>query len=445
MKKWILLFCTGWLNAFTLPAADSWDLRQCIGYALEHNHDLKIQQWNVESQQTRLVEAYTAFLPSLSAQSGVNFSFGRSVDPETNTYGTVSNLNNSYSASLSVPLFTGGNLIHQFKLTRLQLAQGKSQTEARRDNMVLNLMELYIQASYYQELASYTESKLDESRIQVKKVHRLKELGLKSKTDVALIEAQYAADDYNHAHTLHLLDNALLALKKEMAYPVTEELHIASADWHVTVPLVPSEPFQDEIAHTYRVAEARLPEMRQSRLAVDASLYGKRQALSRFFPDISFSAGMSSSYFRTLGKADFIPYARQLRNNWGQYLSFNISFPLFNRLGNAMNYKRSKIAYRSAQEEYAQRQDELWADVQQAILDRESLRKEYLHMEQKVKADSIAYAVIARKFDEGMAAPLDLRTASNTLLSSRATLLQCKLNHLLKCRLVSYYQGEPLY
>ena len=79
MKKWIFLFCTGWLNAFTLPAADSWDLRQCIGYALEHNHDLKIQQWNVESQQTRLVEAYTAFLPSLSAQSGVNFSFGLSL------------------------------------------------------------------------------------------------------------------------------------------------------------------------------------------------------------------------------------------------------------------------------------------------------------------------------------------------------------------------------
>ena len=40
--------------------------------------------------------------------------------------------------------------------------------------------------------------------------------------------------------------------------------------------------------------------------------------------------------------------------------------------------------------------------------------------------------------------PIDLQTSANTLLLSKADLLQRKLMYLMKCKLVDYYKGKPL-
>lgn len=46
-------------------------------------------------------------------------------------------------------------------------------------------------------------------------------------------------------------------------------------------------------------------------------------------------------------------------------------------------------------------------------------------MEKKVEADSIAYQLTRRQFEEGLATAIDLHTTSAQLLNSKATLLQC--------------------
>lgn len=447
MKITQLIAFLPWL--FTqIPAYSSgpWSMQSCVRHALEHSHDLKIQTWNIKSQKTNLTEAYTAFLPSLSAGSGLSYSFGRSVDPGTNTYSTVSNLNNNYSASLSLPLFKGGILVHQLKISRLQLALGKSQLEAQKDQTALNVMNAFTEAVYYDMMTEYADEKLEESHLQMQKTRRMAELGMKSQSDVALIEAQLAQDEYDHTHSLYLKEKALLTLKELMNYPAESALVLLRPQMQTAdTDTVSSPDIAEETIQSFRWSEAHNPGMKQSRLNIQQKLYYRRQALGYFFPSISFSAGISTSYFRTLGESGYDSFRQQARNNLGEYISFNVSMPIFNRLGNAMNYRRKKIEYYIAEENHAQQQTTLWTDIRQTILERESLRKECVRMQKKVEADSIAYMVVAHKFDEGLAAPLDLKTAAASLLSSRSTLLQCRLNFILRQRLAAYYQGEPLY
>ena len=167
--------------------------------------------------------------------------------------------------------------------------------------------------------------------------------------------------------------------------------------------------------------------------------------MGNFFPTVSFSAGVSSSYFRRLGASGYDAFHRQFKNNLGEYFTFNVSLPLFQRLGNVMNYRRRKYQYRIAQENQAQQQEELLAEVQQAVLQREALRKECRQKRRQVEADSLAYRVVARKFEEGLAGAIDLRTAAASLSSSRASLWQCRLDLYVQSRVVAYYRGEPLY
>ena len=66
-------------------------------------------------------------------------------------------------------------------------------------------------------------------------------------------------------------------------------------------------------------------------------------------------------------------------------------------------------------------------------------------MEHKVEADSLAYQLTRRQFEEGLATAIDLRTTSAQLLNSKATLLQCRLMAIVKEHLVRYYHGEQIW
>ena len=82
--------------------------------------------------------------------------------------------------------------------------------------------------------------------------------------------------------------------------------------------------------------------------------------------------------------------------------------------------------------------------VEQSVLDREGYAKEAIQMDKKVKSDELAYRVTLRKYEEGLMSTLDVQTSANTLLESKANLLQKRLMYLLKSKLVDYYKGKPL-
>ena len=66
-------------------------------------------------------------------------------------------------------------------------------------------------------------------------------------------------------------------------------------------------------------------------------------------------------------------------------------------------------------------------------------------MQKKVDSDKIAYEITKCKYEEGLMSPIDVQNSASTLLSSKADLLQKKLLYLMKCKLVDYYKGAPLF
>ena len=66
-------------------------------------------------------------------------------------------------------------------------------------------------------------------------------------------------------------------------------------------------------------------------------------------------------------------------------------------------------------------------------------------MEKKVEADSLAYQLTRRQFEEGLSTAIDQHTTGSQLLKSKATLLQCRLMAMVKEQLVRYYQGEQIW
>ena len=66
-------------------------------------------------------------------------------------------------------------------------------------------------------------------------------------------------------------------------------------------------------------------------------------------------------------------------------------------------------------------------------------------MQEQVEADSLSAHLTTRKYEEGLASPIDVKTAAVTLLQSRVKLLQSQLTMAYNKKLLAYYKGEKLW
>ena len=197
--------------------------------------------------------------------------------------------------------------------------------------------------------------------------------------------------------------------------------------------------------HSSLLTPQNHPELLQARYQMQAKLYEWRQARASLFPSLSLSAGLNTTYFKTLHTKTTSSFSDQLKNNMGEYLGATLSIPLFNRLQTITSIRKAKNNYRIARETYEDKQRELEKLSREAWQDWLAYLKQTEQMIEKVEADSIAYQLTRRQFEEGLSTAIDLHTTSTQLLQSKATLLQCQLMAMVKHELVRYYNGEQIW
>ena len=402
----------------------------CMSYAVEHNHDIRISRLTHDNRRADHTQAIGAFLPSVNASVGVQYNFGRAIDPETNTYTNVSTFYNGYSIQASLPVFDGFQRLNQLRAAKASLLMGNSQIRAQQDELALQVFEAYCNVMYYQGTVKMAEEKRLQSELTLRQTQVMAEIGQKSEADVAQMEAQLAGDDYEITRQQNALSTALLTLKQLMNYPETDTLLLAGT-------------LEDErIGHTTEYAEN--PDLEAAQYNVVVARRNLSIAKGALSPSISISGGMSTSYNKMLHNPT-TGFHDQLRNNKGEYVYASLSIPLFNRMETITRIRRQRNNLRIAEEQLAQKRDELTKLQLQALNDCEGYRKQTIQMRKKVEADSIAARLTTRKYEEGLSSAIDVQTSNATLLESRAQLLQCQLMLALKQKLVNYYKGIALW
>ena len=418
-------------------------MHQCMQYAVKHNHEVKRAELELDNYQAGKTAAIGRFLPEIDARVGAQYNFGRAIDPETNIYTDVSTFSNVYSLQASLPVFDGFSRIHALRAAKASVLMGQSAFRQKQNQTALSVLQAYANAAYYEGLVRMAGEKVEETTLLLRQTRVLEEVGRKSSADVAQVESQKAEADYELTHQQNLLASALLELKKSMAYPLNDSLKIENIP---TLGIKHSHLGNNSFpAGEYFFDQDLSPELQASHFQLLVSKHEWHQARSAILPTLSFSAGLNTTYFHTLHSDDAQSFRSQLKNNMGEYLGFTLSIPLFNRLQTATSIRRAKNNYRIACENYAQKQLELEKLAREAWQDWQGYLKQTEQMLQKVEADSIAYQLTRRQFEEGLSTAIDLHTTSSQLLKSKATLLQCRLMAIVKEQLVRYYQGIAIW
>ena len=439
MKQALIILLA--IAAKQVAAQNDWTMQQCMQYAVEHNHEVKQAELKLDNYKAQKTNAVGSFLPYVDANIGAQYNFGRAIDPETNGYTDVSTFYNGYQLSASLPVFDGFSRLHALKAAKASELMGKSTLRKQQDQTALNVLQAYANVAYYDGLVKMADEKVQETSLLLKQTRLFEEVGRKSAADVAQVESQEAEADYELTRQQNLYASALLELKKAMALPLSEELRVTKG----------KSSGKDNSGVELGMAEANSslssfhPELQTAQYQVQASKHEWRQARASLFPSLSLSAGLNTTYYKTLHSETAASFRNQLKNNMGEFVGATVSIPLFNRLQTITNIRKAKNNYRIAQEALEQKQLELEKLSREAWQDWQGYLKQTVQMEKKVEADSIAYQLTKRQFEEGLSTAIDLHTTSTQLLKSKATLLQCQLMAMVKEQLVRYYRGEKIW
>ena len=443
-----MALCSDYLQAQT-----AWTMLQCMQYAVEHNHEVKRAELELDNYRAQKTGTAGRFLPAVDANIGAQYNFGRAIDPETNGYTDVNTFYNGYSLQASLPVFDGFSRVHALKAAKASELMGQSALQQSRSQTALSVLQAFTDVAYYEGLVKMAREKIEETTLLLQQTRVLEEVGRKSRAEVAQVEAQKAEADYELTRQQNLLASAMLELKKSMAFPLSEELRVKSEEYIKEESSANALQLPDSSLLTPNSSLFTLhsslsplhPTLQIARYQVQKTKSVWNQARAALYPSLSFGAGLNTTYYKMLHSTSTTGFSKQFNNNMGEYIAATLRIPLFNRMQTLTSIRKAKNEYLMARENLELKQLELEKLCREAWNDWQGYLKQTQQMEKKVAADSLAYRLTLRQFEEGLSTAIDLHTTSATLMNSKAMLLQCQLMAIVKETLTRYYQGENIW
>ena len=410
-----------------LHAAEPWTVEHCMQYAADHSHAVRQQRFALDNSRAAKTQAIGAFLPNVYGSVSGQMNFGRAIDPETNTYTDVSTLYNGYGLQASLIVFDGLQRYNELRMAKVNVAMGRSGVRVEKDDVALKVYKAYMDLVYCLGAIDQTTKKRDESRALLHQTEVMAEVGQKSDADVAQMRATLAADEYELTHMQSQTTKAQLALKQ------------------LTFNHEAEQTIEESPAQISEYAAMANPRIVKAQQAVEAARFSLRAARGALLPTLSLSGGVSTSFYRNLDKGGHASFSQQFKNNAGEFIGLSLTIPIFNQLSTSSTIRRRKIALDQARENLEYEQSELHRVIIEAASDVENSTKEVAKMQEQVEADSLAAHLTTRKYEEGLASSIDVKTAAVTLLQSRVKLLQSQLTMAYNKKLLAYYKGEKLW
>ena len=410
------------------------NLNDCMRYAISNSTKIRIQEAAIgDAQIARRDAALTLFTPQITAQTYAYYNFGRSIDPQTNTYFNTTSFHNNYGVSAGYDLFDGFKAVNNYKISKTGMLIASSQEKQVEADICLAVMEAYYNVVYYKRLCDVYEEQVAAAEQALAKAKRQEELGQKGHADVIQMEADLADRQYDLTNTYNKYLDQKMTLSDLMFWPMDDELVIDTS-----IPVWQIEPVATE-----SVVDFALEHNPGVRIASWKELNAKRElstAKWQVLPSIGLYAGWNTSYYTYQGAATS-PFWNQFRNNGGEYVQLSLQIPIWNRLAKASAISKKRNALQKATAELDQKRRDVESEVRRAIQDRDGAATAYHQAQRKAEVQSEAYALNLKKLEQGLISTLEFQTANNNYLKAQADEMNSLFKYLIKQAVVHYYNG----
>ena len=416
-----------------------WTLSGCLEYALEHNIQLRQTRNTYLSGIEDTKQARAALFPSLSASTSQSLANYPSSDVTDNNMYT-----GSYNLNASMSLFRGGSLSIALKQQKVQNEMDLLSVEETANDIRIAIVQAYMQCLYAAEAVTVNRSNAQASKAQRDRAEEMWRAGSISRVDFAQLESQWKSDEYQVVSAQTSYDEYLLQLKQLLELDIMDEMNLAGPDVSEDQILSILPPKSD----IYEAALDAMPEVERGTLSVQAAELEIKQARAGFFPSISLSAGVGTSFMTATGAGTATGSTpgyvsgNQYWNNFHENIGLTLSVPIYSNRSNRTALNKARLSAENTRLEQQSIEKDLLKEVESAYLGAVSNQSRYIAALQQEDYARQSYDLTCEQFSLGVKNTVELITAQNELTSAQQEVLQAKYMTMLNLELLNIYQGK---
>ena len=443
MKQLFIFFTAAFLllQGLGASAQNVWSLQKCIDYALANNIQIKQQQVNSQYYENQVNQAKSNRLPSLNAQIGNDYNFGRSLT-YLNTYKNVNSASLSGGAGANVTLFNGMQLNNTIKQRNFEWQATIKDLEKAKDDMMLNIAGLYLQILFSEEIILVDEAQIEATKHQLERTQQLVEAGSMAKGAQLEIEAQLAREELQLVNDKNNLQLNYLALYQLLELPIAESFKIEK-------PVLPEVKANLAMANSLDVFQNALnsrPEVQAAQLRVKSAETQLDIAKGNYYPSLTFNANYYNLYNNqyTDINGEKITFSDQLSNNGRSSLGFTLNIPIFNKFQVKNGVSNASLQIEDYRFRLQTVSNTLRKEIEQAYTNALAAFNRYASSGKAVESMEEAFRYVEEKFNVGMVNSVDYNLQKNQLTAAQSALLQAKYEYIFRTKILDFYNGIPI-
>ena len=386
------------------------DLQTCIEMAKQHNLNIQKSGITVEQQRINHVQSKEDFLPSLSANLGQNFYFGRSLNDE-NMYQPNSSASTSVGINGTLTLFNGLQRLNTVKKAQFDYNAALKDYQKQSDDICLQVMSQYLNVLYYKRQLEIAKLQLELSQDQFRKTRTQVRAGSLPKGDLIEAQAQVRSDEYGVVQAQSALQSQLVSLGELIFIEDFDNFDITDEDQ-----LPASDILEMTVRDIYDNALYLLPSVQAEELRIQSAERQIKIAKGAYSPSLTFNAGYSNSYLVIQDSPDNAAFLDQLKAN----SAFSVGF-----------FEIAKY--------------NLYTAIQDAYNNARNAKSQMVAAEAAVKSNKEAYDYQKAKYESGTSSVYDYNQARLDYTEALSQQVQAKFEYVFRTKILSYYNGDLVF
>ncbi|WP_326984143.1 TolC family protein [Chryseobacterium sp. MYb264] len=431
MKQYILIA----LFVGTFASAQKiWTLQDCLDYAVENNITVKKTVLDKTTAQLNYQQQKNNKLPTIYGSSSFGVTNGSSIDPITSSFVNQNILSNSFGISANALIYQGNKLNLQIEQNKILLEQSSLYQKQAENNIVLNVLNAYLQSLYYYEGIEIAKNTASSSAQELKLTQVKYKNGAISKLELADVETQDAQNQYTVVNSENLYNQQVLKLKQLLEIDPNVDFQIEKMNLTDFDELIPDKQ------QVFAQASETLPDLKI--YDYQNEILNKALAITKagYLPTLSATAGLNTGFTSTQDYS----YFNQVKNNFNKSVGLSLNIPIFSKKQNDTNVKLAKINIEQNQLDKISAGKTLYSSIETAW--QNAIANQAQQKSSKVARDNakLAYDLANKKFEFGGLTTTELSVSRNTYLTNEQTYLQSKYMAVLYTQLLNFYQGKTL-
>ncbi len=470
MVRLLIFLLISFLSLNNTVAQEVWTLDRCIDEAIKNNLQLRQSDILIKRDAISTTTAKAGRFPDLNGNTSYYESFGRQIDPTTNSFNNQNFGNQSYNLQSSVTLFNFNRINNSIKQSQLNLNATKADKEQAIYDLSLNVAQTYLIVLVAKENLEVARKSMEQTNEQLRVTDKFIEAGARNRNSRLDIVAQAAQNELQIITAENDISNGLLNLKQLMNVDAGTDIDVVAP----SVPIPVDNP--DKIDYELLVENSlkTQPQFESFTNQINSALLGEKIAKTQGLPSLGAQASAGTNYsslnqrilsYNTVEQPltvkfeneliDFAiineipvtgnnPYFSQLNQNFGYGVGVGLQIPIYNRNAAKSAVQNARLNTESVKIQDMQARQQLRSDIMKSLTDARAAKRTYDASVKSQEALQGAYTDAQKRFEIGTANSFELISAKNNLDNAERNIIINKYDYTFKMKVLDYYAGKQI-